>query len=50
MFHGGAGLTDLAEVGASKLGKANSKIDDAISEAAAKTNYLEGDLVCAIMD
>ena len=44
-------VCNLAEVGASKLGNTNSEMDDVMSEAASKTNHLEGVfLVRAIMD
>ena len=44
-------ICELADAGVSKLGNTNSEMDDAMSEAAAKTNYLEGVfLVRAIMD
>ena len=44
-------ICNLAYAGVSKLGNTNSEMDDVMSEAAAKTNHLEGVfLVRAIMD
>ena len=43
-------ICNLADAGVSKLGNANSEMDDAMSEAVAKTTHLQGDLVRAIMD
>jgi len=43
-------ISTLAKEGVSKLDYANSEMDDAVSEAVAKTTYLRDDLVRAIMD
>ena len=43
-------ISTLAKAGVSKLDHANSEMDDAMSEALAKTTRPQGDLVCTIID
>ena len=43
-------ISTLAKAGVSKLDYANSEMDDAVSDAVAKTTYLRDDFVSAIMD